>query len=50
MIKAEDLRVGDLVYVNRSNMLPYESVCTISWHTSRNKLWSGMCQPKTYYK
>lgn len=29
MIKAEDLRVGDLVYVNRSNILPYESVCTI---------------------
>ena len=29
MIKAEDLRIGDLVYVNRSNILPYESVCTI---------------------
>lgn len=29
MIKSEDLRVGDLVYVNRSNILPYESVCTI---------------------
>ena len=29
MIKAEDLRVGDLVYVNRSNILPYESVCNI---------------------
>lgn len=29
MIKAEDLRVGDLVYVNRSNILPEESVCTI---------------------
>lgn len=29
MIKAKNLRVGDLVYVNRSNILPYESVCTI---------------------
>lgn len=29
MIKVEDLRVGDLVYVNRSNILPYETVCTI---------------------
>ena len=29
MIKAEDLRVGDLMYVNHSPILPEESVCTI---------------------
>ena len=29
MIKAEDLRIGDLVHVNHSPILPEESVCTI---------------------
>ena len=29
MIKAEDLRIGDLVHVNHSHILPEESVCTI---------------------
>ena len=29
MIKSKDLRIGDLVYVNHSPILPEESVCTI---------------------
>lgn len=29
MIKAQDLRIGDLVHVNHSHILPEESVCSI---------------------